>query len=114
MKRTLTLAAGFVFVSLVVAVAAAQEEGAAAGDGKAIFEAQKCDMCHDVSSVGITAKTKSEKMKGPNLVGIDKDADWIMKYLLKEVDLDGKKHTKKFSGGEDELKVLAEWIAAQK
>jgi hypothetical protein len=31
-------------------------------DGKEIFLAQKCDLCHTVSSAGIEAKTKSDKM----------------------------------------------------
>ncbi|GAB4239456.1 MAG: hypothetical protein Kow00109_14240 [Acidobacteriota bacterium] len=115
MKRALFVLSGLLAGALLLsAVAVAAQEGSGGADGKAIFLAQKCNMCHDVSTVGITATTKSEKMKGPDLKGIGKDVDWIMKYLKKEVDLDGKKHTKKFTGSDDELKVLAEWIAAQK
>lgn len=85
-------------------------------DGKAIFQAQKCNMCHSVSTAGIEAMTKSEKMKGPDLVGIAEqhDAAWVTQYLKKEVDLDGKKHFKKFTGSDEELKTLVDWILAQK
>ncbi len=87
---------------------------AAEADGQKIFLADKCNMCHDVSTVGIKATVKSEKMKGPDLVNLDKDADWIAKFLKKEVDLNGKKHNKAFSGSAEDLKVLAAWIASQK
>ena len=88
--------------------------GPAMADGRAIFLDQKCNMCHDVSSAGITATTKSEKMKGPDLKGIQRDADWVTKYLKKEVDLNGQKHKKAFTGNAAELKALVDWVLEQK
>ncbi len=38
-------------------------------DGKQIFLAQKCNLCHSVPPAGIAATVKSERMKGPDLVG---------------------------------------------
>lgn len=111
----LTSTASFLVVALVALAASRPMVAAAAeADGQKIFTADKCNMCHDVSTVGIKATVKSEKMKGPDLVNLDKDADWIAKFLKKEVDLNGKKHNKVFGGSAEDLKVLAAWIAAQK
>ncbi len=98
------------------AAAAIQSEGSgpSGADGKAIFLSQKCNMCHDVSSAGITATTKSEKMKGPDLKNLKQDADWIGKFLKKEVDLNGQKHKKTFTGNQAELKTLVDWLLEQK
>lgn len=86
----------------------------AAEAGEEIFLAQKCNLCHGVSTVGIESKAKSEKMMGPDLVDIDMDAEWIASFLKKEVDLDGKKHMKAFSGSDEELQALIDWLLAQK
>jgi mono/diheme cytochrome c family protein len=86
-------------------------------DGKAIFLAQKCNLCHSVSTAGIEAKIKSDKMKGPDLVGVldaEHDAEWIGKFLHKQADLEGKKHAKEFTGSDEELTALIDWLAAQK
>ena len=107
-------------VSIVLAVIllAAFYSGPAAGqaklDGKAIFLAQKCNMCHSVSTAAIEATTKSEKMKGPDLVNLKQDAKALTDYLMKKSDLNGKKHTKGFTGSEEELKALIAWMLEQK
>ena len=88
---------------------------AAAADGKEIFLAQKCNMCHSVSTAGITATTKSDKMKGPDLVGVLQahDAAWVADLLHKKIDSNGKKHTKEFKGSEEDLAALIEFLKAQ-
>lgn len=80
--------------------------------GQAVFMAQKCNTCHSVEKVGIEAKVKSEKMKGPDLtlVAADRDAEWFNQYLKKEADIDGKKHMKEFAGSDEELQQLIEWL----
>lgn len=112
MTKKLTLTVVFaVLLGLALATAplAAQEN-----DGKAIFEAQKCNLCHSVSTVGIEATTKSDKLKGPDLVDLDQEAEWVVKYLKKEADKDGKSHTKPFKGSDEELKALVDWLLEQK
>jgi len=98
------------------AAPAVQSEGSgpAAASGKAIFLSQKCNMCHDVSSAGIEATTKSAKMKGPDLKNLKQDPEWISKFLKKEVDLNGQKHKKNFTGNQAELKTLVDWLLEQK
>ncbi|MEO7795135.1 MAG: c-type cytochrome [Thermoanaerobaculia bacterium] len=89
---------------------------ARAADGKAVFLAQKCDMCHSVSSAGITATTKSEKMKGPDLTGVVQGLDpvWLKDFLQKKVDKEGKKHSKEYKGTAEDLDALVGWLCEQK
>jgi mono/diheme cytochrome c family protein len=87
-------------------------------DGKQIFLAQKCNLCHTVSSAGIEATTKSEKLKGPDLtVAMTekmRDAEWINKFLRKKIELEGKKHAKEFKGSDEEIGALIAWLQKQK
>lgn len=96
----------------ISAVAAAG--GGGATDGKAIFLAQKCNMCHDVSTAGIAATTKSEKMKGPDLVNLTHDAATIEAYLKKAGKIDGKDHKMAWKGTDAELDALVAWLLKQK
>jgi mono/diheme cytochrome c family protein len=116
MKRTM----GFTLsILLAVFLLAASYSGPAAGqparlEGKAIFLAQKCNMCHNVPTQGIARTTKSEKIAGPDLVNIKEDAAFLNKFLRKQADLHGKKHGKAFTGSDEELGALLAWIQAQK
>lgn len=91
---------------------AAEAQGAK--DGKQIFLDQKCNMCHSVSTAGIEATTKSEKMKGPDLVNIKQDAKTLTAFLKKTGDIGGKKHPKGVTLADPELNTLIGWILAQK
>jgi len=83
-------------------------------DGKQIFMAQKCNLCHSVPAAGITATTKSEKMKGPDLVAESKrDAKLLNGFLRKTSDIGGKKHAKQFTGSDEELGALIAWLQKQ-
>jgi mono/diheme cytochrome c family protein len=118
MKAILTLASTLFAFALVTAVAASAPAPAAAQaklDGKAIFLAQKCNMCHDVSSAGIAATTKSAAMKGPDLTGTaaKRDAKLLNEYLRKKADIDGKKHKKEFTGSDEEIGALIAWLQKQ-
>jgi mono/diheme cytochrome c family protein len=111
------LVRGAVLGVLVAAVATMTASRAAAADGKELFLAQKCSTCHSIAAAGITATTKSEKMKGPALDGVvaEKGVEWTLKFLHKEVELEGKKHGKDVSKmSADDLKVLVDWLATQK
>ncbi len=115
MKQTI----GFTLsVLLTVILLAVLYSGPAAGqaklDGKAIFMAQKCNMCHSVPPAGIVRTTKSDKVAGPDLVNIKTDAGTLTKYLRKQADVNGKKHVKAFTGSDEELGALVAWIQAQK
>jgi mono/diheme cytochrome c family protein len=78
--------------------------------GKDIFIEKKCMGCHAIESLGIEAKMKSGKAPDLGKVDLKDKADWIMKFLIKEADKDGKKHAVKFNGTEDELKVISTWL----
>jgi mono/diheme cytochrome c family protein len=89
---------------------------ALAADGKEIFLAQKCNTCHSVSTAGIEATTKSEKMKGPDLVGVVQahDPAWVKDFIQKKTDKEGKKHAKEYKGTQEELEAIVAWLAEQK
>ncbi len=109
-------AAGFCALAIVyglgTAVAATAEEQP---DGKAIFLAQKCNMCHGVAAAAIAATVKSDKMKGPDLSGFEAtDAEAMKKFLFLKGEIDGQKHKKEFKGTDAELQAVLDWLKAQK
>jgi mono/diheme cytochrome c family protein len=104
MTRSLFAVAALALIALV-----ARPASAAAPDGKEIFKAQKCDMCHNVSGAGITA---TSKIKAPDLseVAPKEDPAFLKKFLKKEADHNGKKHMKQFTGTDEELDALVSWL----
>ncbi len=116
MKATLVLAGAVSALLLAFALSTPATAAAQAKlDGKAIFLAQKCSLCHDVSSAAITATVKSAAMKGPDLTGkaSKRDATLLNNYLRKKADINGKKHKKEFSGSDEEIGALIAWLQAQ-
>jgi mono/diheme cytochrome c family protein len=81
-------------------------------DGKKIFLAQKCEMCHAVSSADIKA---TGKIKGPDLTGTaaKRDATLLSGYLRRNADVNNKKHVKPFTGSDEELGALIAWLQKQ-
>lgn len=125
MKPGQTLAAALLLLAAPFAVAlffsadaapAAAATGAAAPDGKAIFLAQKCNLCHSVSAAGIERQTKSEKVAGPDLTTATAKHDkaFLEKYLTKQETLDGKKHGKEWKGTPQELDAVIDWLKQAK
>ena len=90
----------------------AADAGAAALDGKQIFLDQKCNMCHSVSSAGITP---TSKIKAPDLAGLasKEDPAFLTKFLKKAADKNGKKHIKPFTGSDEELGAVVAWLQKQ-
>jgi len=84
-------------------------------DGKKIFLAEQCNLCHSVESAGIEAKTKSDKLRGPDLSGVTakRKADELTKFLRQDATLDGNKHKKAFKGSDEELGAVLGWIIEQ-
>ena len=98
---------------LATLVALGARANAATPDGKEIFLGQKCNMCHAVSSAGITP---TGKIKAPDLTGLaaKEDAAWLGKFLKKEAaDKKGKKHIKPFTGSAEDLTTLVDWLQKQ-
>jgi mono/diheme cytochrome c family protein len=90
----------------------------AGGDGKVIFTASKCSSCHSIESQGIkrTVDPKPGEVVPSDLsgAGLKHDAAWFEKWLMKEVELEGKTHIKKFKGSDDDLKTLCAWLGTLK
>ncbi len=112
MTRATNLATGLI-LALALLVAA---PAAGADEGKDVFVAQKCNMCHAVCSAGIEAKVKSEKMMGPDLTGVTSrvDTETIAKFVKKEAQIDDKDHKKEFAGTDEELQAIIVWLETQK
>ncbi len=122
MKRTLGFTVSIVLTVVLLAIlysgvgAAPVAAQGAKLDGKQIFLAQKCNLCHGVSSAAIEATTKSDKMKGPDLTGsaAKQDVKTLSAYLRKTAEINKKKHVKAFTGTDEELAALIAWLQKQK
>lgn len=103
-------------VVLLAAFYSGPARGAAAAplDGKQLFLAQKCNLCHSIPTAGIERTVKSEKMAGPDLVNVKEDAATLTKFLKKQAEINGKKHGKTFTGTDEEMAAVIAWIQAQK
>ena len=121
MKRMLT------YVAMAGALTLGSASAARAADGKAVFTQLKCNSCHAIASQGIKvveeedaeaeAEDEGEDVQKPSDlsdVGSKRTAAWIKDWLTKKVDVDGKKHRKKFDGKPAELEALATWLASLK
>ena len=112
MSQTKKLAVVMVLALAMLVVAPAS----VADEGKDLFVAQKCNMCHSVSSAEIEAKVKSEKMMGPDLTGVvtADNSETLAKFVKKQAQIDGKDHKKEFAGTDDELTAIIAWLETQK
>jgi cytochrome c peroxidase len=79
-----------------------------------LFEDKKCNTCHSIDSQKVTKKMASSKAPDLSDVGSTRNAEWITKWLNKEVDLNGKKHPATWSGTAEEEKTLSDWLASLK
>jgi hypothetical protein len=75
-----------------------------------------CNLCHSVTTAGIERITKSEKIAGPDLAGVleRNERGWVVKWLKREVERNEKMHTLQFTGTDEELGMLLDWLARQK
>jgi cytochrome c553 len=84
-------------------------------DGKKLFLEQKCETCHGVAAAGLSATTKLEKMKGPDLSGfVAADPAAMVAFIRQEKDLAGVKHKKAVKASDAELQAILKWLAEQK
>lgn len=92
---------------LLVAAAGLAEEN----PGREAFVAAKCDQCHAVASVEIVATTKLESAIGPDLGGyVTETPGELLRFLQREVEIEGSKHKKPFKGTDEELAVILDWL----
>lgn len=81
-------------------------------EGQAAFVANKCNLCHSVEVAGIEAKTKSEKLRGPDQsqVGERYELEWLVQFINREVTLEDKQHKKEYKGTAEDLAKIADWL----
>ncbi len=118
MRTKLRVGITIIFASyaLVGASLCAETEPA----GKKIFVDSKCNVCHSINSQSVPKKGPAVKpgdKKAPpdlSMIGDEKTADWIAKFVTKKETLNNKKHPKGWTGKDEDLKVLSEWLASLK
>ena len=104
----------FMCVALLCLASMAIAADTAVPAGQKLFMDKKCNTCHSIDSLKITKKLASSKAADLSNVGATRTAEWIAKWLNKEVDLEGKKHSAPFKGTPEEVKTLSEWLATLK
>lgn len=112
-QRTLSVTLAIAVAALALTAVPAAQAADEAMALKLFNETHKCNMCHAVPAAEIEAKTKSEKMKGPELGGATKvDLETLAAYMRKEGELDGKTHKKEFKGTDEELQAIIDWLGS--
>ena len=99
--------------TLVTISLAQSEKGGEGLDGKKIFASKKCISCHSIEAVGFKKKP-NQKPPDLSVVGGERNAEWIAKYLQKKESIEGRKHLVKFQGNDEELTALAQWLETLK
>ena len=102
------------FIFLIVALygfafSFAQSKGP---DGKKIFDTQKCNLCHSVTTAGITSKKKDAV--DLSTVGSTYKADFLAKYLKKDAKIKDAVHKVAFKGTDEETASLVKWLESLK
>ena len=85
--------------------------------GKDLFLKYKCNRCHSIQAEGIEATSERMKKKTPDLSNVGnrvESAEWIVKWIKREIERDGKKHRGKFKGTDEELNTIAQWLMTLK
>jgi len=85
-----------------------------AQDGKAAFLENRCNVCHTVESQEVE---KTSKMAGPDLSdagNMVESADWLRGFLMKENETEAGKHKKTWSGTDEQLQAIINWLMGLK
>jgi hypothetical protein len=83
--------------------------------GADLFKQYKCNACHSVQAQGIVRNgTSTTTTRDLSQIGLRHDVAWLRGWLLKTTELDGRKHMKKFSGPDADLKTLTTWLSTLK
>ena len=115
MKSKLTVLSAVAAMALAMALLSPATSVAAEDlDGQALFvTTHKCNMCHSVPAAEIESKTKSEKMKGPDLGGkVEVPIEKLAAFMRNEAEIDGKSHKKPFKGTDEELQAIIDWLGS--
>ena len=89
---------------------------ALAGDGAQLFVELKCTKCHEVTSLDIKTTSKKDPSKVTDLanVGAERDSEWLLAFLKKEIKKDDKKHKMKFKGDQAQMQEIVAWMLTLK
>ena len=91
--------------------------GSAQDEGKELFIKEKCNSCHSVESQGIEVTRQSSSNKAPDMSDAGNmitDADWAKKFVMREAELEGKKHRRPYNGSDKDLTQIVDWLMTLK
>ena len=82
--------------------------------GEIKFGEHKCVMCHGVKAANLAPKTKSARMKGPDLSGFKTKLEMseLSSFVRGETPIDGSRHRKPFKGTDEELQAILDWLGS--
>lgn len=80
--------------------------------GQVAFVSAGCSRCHSVEVQGIEATIAVERMRGPDLSGIgdEHDAEGLTSFVKREASIDGVEHRVPYTGSDEDLLALSEWL----
>lgn len=110
------LKASWTVVTCALALSGAAFTAGAQDAGKKAFLSSDCNRCHAVESQDIEATSKSKRARGPDLstIGESRDAEWLAKYIEKQVQSNDKDHPVAWKGTDEDLQAMATWLATLK
>lgn len=111
MKKTFFVATILVLLTTSALIA---QETKTEDPGKKAFLDNKCNMCHSVSADGIEKKSAGSKAPDLSGIGAKQNADSLVKFLKKEMELNGKKHSKSWTGKDADLQTISKWLESLK
>ena len=79
-------------------------------DAIKIFNDKKCVSCHSISVLNIEKKNKNSKAPDISGIGNKYDAPFLMNFLQKKAEINGKKHGLRFNGTDEELTTLVDFL----
>lgn len=91
--------------------------GSAQDEGKELFVKAKCNTCHSVESQGIEVTRESSSNKAPDMSdagNLISDAEWAKQYVMREAELEGKKHRRPYKGSDQDLTKIVDWLMTLK
>lgn len=98
-------------LAVVVILGSVALSGGAAADGKKAFLDANCALCHSISSQDITSNANRADL---SKLGSSRDAEWIAKFLRREVKVKNAAHPLPWNGTDKQLSLISDWLASLK
>jgi outer membrane biosynthesis protein TonB len=82
--------------------------------GRVAFVAHNCQRCHSVSTAGIDAQITTGRVAGGDLSASAMDRDSVRAVILRQQEVDGRRHPGDVTLTEQELQTMVDWLVTQR